>query len=77
LAGALLFDEAALFWFGLLTSHNPKNNLCLSRIFGARYSGKDHGEHMQTVIQKSRRLDSLLHEVAQNFELLSNNQDQK
>jgi len=34
-------------------------------------------EHMQTVIQTSRRLDSFLHEAAQNFELLSNIQDQK
>jgi hypothetical protein len=32
---------------------------------------------MQTMIQTSRRLDSFLHEVAQNFELLSNIQDQK
>jgi hypothetical protein len=30
-----------------------------------------------TVIQTSRRLDSLLHEVAQNCELLTNIQDQK
>jgi hypothetical protein len=28
-------------------------------------------EHIQTVIQRSRRLDSFLHEAAQNFELLS------
>ncbi len=34
-------------------------------------------EHMQTVFQTSRRLDSFLHEAAQNFELLSNIQDQK
>jgi hypothetical protein len=34
-------------------------------------------EHMQTVIQTSRRLDSFLHEAAQNFELLSNIQEQK
>ncbi len=27
---------------------------------------------MQTVIQTNRRLDSFLHEAAQNFELLSN-----
>ncbi len=34
-------------------------------------------EHMQTMIQtSSRRLDSFLHEAAQNFELLSNIQDQ-
>jgi hypothetical protein len=32
---------------------------------------------MQTVIQTNRRLDSILHEAAQNFELLSNIQDQK
>jgi hypothetical protein len=31
---------------------------------------------MQAVIQTSRRLDSFLHEVAQNFELFSNIQDQ-
>jgi hypothetical protein len=31
---------------------------------------------MQAVIQTSRRLDSFLHEVAQNFELLSNIKDQ-
>ncbi len=29
-------------------------------------------EHIQTVIQTSRRFDSFLHEAAQNFELLSN-----
>jgi hypothetical protein len=34
-------------------------------------------ESMQTVIRTSRRLDSFLHEAAQNFELLSNIQDQK
>jgi hypothetical protein len=34
-------------------------------------------ESMQTVIQTSRRLDSFLHKAAQNFELLSNIQDQK
>jgi hypothetical protein len=32
-------------------------------------------EHMETVIQTSRRLDSFLHEAAHNFELLSNIQD--
>jgi hypothetical protein len=32
---------------------------------------------MQTVIRTSRRLESFLHEAAQNFELLSNIQDQK
>jgi hypothetical protein len=34
-------------------------------------------DSMQTVIQTSRRLDSFLHEAAENFELFSNIQDQK
>jgi hypothetical protein len=34
-------------------------------------------DSMETVIQTSRRLDSFLHEASQNFELLSNIQDQK
>jgi hypothetical protein len=32
-------------------------------------------DSMQTVIQTSRRLDSFLHEAAQNFEVFSNIQD--
>jgi hypothetical protein len=34
-------------------------------------------DSMQNVIRTSRRLDSFLHEAAQNFELLSNIQDKK
>jgi hypothetical protein len=34
-------------------------------------------DSLQTVTRTSRRLDSFLHEAAQNFELLSNIQDQK
>jgi hypothetical protein len=34
-------------------------------------------DSMQTVIRTIRRLDSFLHKAAQNFELLSNIQDQK
>jgi hypothetical protein len=34
-------------------------------------------DSMQTVNRTSRRLDSFLHEAAQNFERLSNIQDQK
>jgi hypothetical protein len=33
-------------------------------------------DSMQIVIQTSRRLDSFLHEAAQNFEVFSNIQDQ-
>jgi len=32
-------------------------------------------DSMQTVIRTSRRLDSVLHEVAQNFEVFSNIQN--
>jgi hypothetical protein len=83
LAGTLLFDEkirAALFWFamrdvGILYSGAVIQRTCLSHIFGAQK--RSWFEHMQTVIQTNRRLNSFLHEVAQNFELLSNIQDQK
>jgi hypothetical protein len=34
-------------------------------------------DSMQTVIRTNRKLDSFLHKAAQNFELLSNIQDQK
>jgi hypothetical protein len=34
-------------------------------------------DSMQTVIRTSRRLESVLHEVAQNFEVFSNIQDKK
>jgi hypothetical protein len=34
-------------------------------------------DSIQTVIRTSRRLNSFLHKAAQNFELLSNMQDQK
>jgi hypothetical protein len=34
-------------------------------------------DSMQTMNRTSRRLDSVLHEAAQNFELFSNIQDQK
>ncbi len=45
------------------TFRNPKQNrAALWRIFSSNKSA-------QTVIQTSRRLDSLLHEAAQNFEI--------
>ncbi len=39
----LCFGLIAGCWNSLLTSHNPKNNWCLSRIFGAQFGGKDRG----------------------------------
>jgi hypothetical protein len=84
LAGTLLFDEkirqsASLFSFGLrdvgiLYSRAViQRTIDVSPAFLELFCGKSSQfEHMQTVIQTSRRLDSFLHEAAQNFELLSN-----
>jgi len=69
-------QNAALFWFAL-------------QDVGIRYSRAviqrtvlEHGlveklrfEHLQTEIQTSRRLDTLLNKMYHNFELLSNIQD--
>jgi hypothetical protein len=90
LAGALSFDEkirqnAALFWVWiaewwnfLLASRNPKNNWYLSRIFGAPFGEKDHGlSTCKPWTEQAGALEAFLHGEAQNFELLSNIQDQK
>jgi hypothetical protein len=89
LGGVLLLDEkirqnAALFWFGfrdveiLYSPAGIKEQLMsLSHFWSMVRRKGSRFEHMQTVIQTSRRLDSILHEAAQNFELLSNIQDQK
>ncbi len=45
-------------WNSLLMSRNPKNNWCLSLHF---WSTVRQFEHMQTVIQTSRRLDWWIH----------------
>jgi hypothetical protein len=56
--------------------HPNQNRAALWRIFSVRQPiGRQ--DSMQTVNRTSRRLDSFLHEAAQNFELLSNIQDQK
>jgi hypothetical protein len=89
LAGALLFDEkirhsAALFWFGLQDVGILYSQAVIQRAIDVSPAFLEHSsrkrsrfEHMQIVIQTSRRLDSFLHEAAQNFDLLSNIQDQK
>jgi hypothetical protein len=65
-------------WNSLLTSRNPKEQLMsLSHFWSTVQWKRSQFEQMQIVIQTSRRLDSFLHEAAQNFELLSNIQDQK
>jgi hypothetical protein len=60
-------QKAPLIWFGLWDVGMLYSQTVIQRTI----------EHMQAVIQTSRRLDSFLHEVGQNFELLSNIQDQK
>jgi hypothetical protein len=63
----------------LLTSRNPKNNWCLSRIYGARFGEKDLG--LSTACkpwsEQAGGLEDFLHLAAHNFEVLSNIQDQK
>ncbi len=69
--------DCGMLEFFTHTSRNLKNIDFSPAFFGAKFGGKDSGLHMETVIQTSRRLDSFLHEAAQNFQLLSNIQDQK
>jgi hypothetical protein len=56
-------------------SRNPKTIDVSPNLFGSQFGGKYRG--LSTCKPTSRRLDSFLHEAAQNFELLSNIQDQK
>jgi hypothetical protein len=60
-------------------SRNPKNNWCLSRMFGARFGEKDRGlsTSFKPWSEQAGGLEAFLHGAAQNFELLSNIQDQK
>ncbi len=59
-------QSSAIFWLGLrgcwnslLTSRNPKNNWCLSCIFGARFDGKDRG--LRTCKLWSRQAGGWIH----------------
>jgi hypothetical protein len=64
----------AEWWSSSLPSRNPKDNWCLSRIYGVRFGKKDHD---LSTCKPWGGLEAFLHGVAQNFELLSNIQDQK
>jgi hypothetical protein len=83
LASALLFDEkisqsAALFWSGLRDNGILYSQVIVQRTIYVSPAFLEHGSAEKiTVIQTSRRLVYFLHEAAQNFELLSNIQDQK
>jgi hypothetical protein len=86
LAGALnekIRQSATLFWFGLrdvaiLSQAVIQRTIDVSHAFWSTVGRKRWRiEHMQNVIQTSRRLDSFLHDAAHNFELLSNIQNKK
>ncbi len=52
------------------TSRNPKNNWCLSRIYGIPFGEKDHGlSTCKPWSEQAGGLGSILHEAAQDFEL--------
>jgi hypothetical protein len=75
--------SAALFWFGLWHVGILYSQVVIQRkidvppaFWSTVQQKRSRFEHMQTVIQTSRRLDSFLYEAAQNFELSSNIQDQ-
>jgi hypothetical protein len=68
----------AEWWNSLHTSCNPKNNGWISRIFGARFGGKDCGLcPYNPWSQQLGGLDAFLYEAAQTFEVFSNIQNQK
>ena len=68
----------AEWWSSSLSSRNPKDNWCLSRIYGIRFGEKDHGlSACKPWTEQAGGLEAFLHGAAQNFELLLNIQDQK
>ncbi len=59
------------YWNSLLTNCNPKNNWCFSRIFGARFGGKDRGlSAFKPWFKQAGGWIPFLHEAAQNFDLI-------
>ncbi len=53
----LYFGSVTEWWNFLPANRNPKNNCCLSRIYGIRFGEKRlRLEHMQTVNRTSRRI---------------------
>ncbi len=62
----------------LPASRNPKNNWCLSRIYGVRFDEKDRSlSTCKPWTEQAGGLEAFLHGAAQNFEVVSNIQDQK
>jgi hypothetical protein len=74
-----------VFGFQLVSkeSHHPAIQIKIELHFGGFFNQMKvrqpigRRDSMQTVILTCRRLESFLHAAAQNFELLSNIQDQK
>ncbi len=68
----------AVWWNFLPVSRNPKNNWCLSRIYGIRFGEKDHGlSTYKPWTEQAGGLEAFLHGAAQNFDVVLKIQDQK
>jgi len=68
----------AEWWNFLPASRNPKNNWCLSRIYGIGFGEKDHGlSTCKPWTEEAGGLEAFLHRAAQNFEVVLKIQDQK
>ncbi len=61
----------AEWWNFLPASRNPKNNWCLSRIYGIRFGEKDCGlSTCKPWTEQAGGLEAFLHGAAQNFEVV-------
>ncbi len=60
----------AEWWSSSLSSRNPKDNWCRSRIYGIRFGKKDNGlSTCKPWTEQAGGLDSILHEATQDFEV--------
>jgi hypothetical protein len=58
------------WWNSLPSSRNPKDNWCLSRIYGVQFGEKDRGvSTCKLWSEQAGGLDSIPHEAAQDFEV--------
>jgi hypothetical protein len=64
--------DCGILKFFTLKPQSEEQLMSLPNFWSTVRRKRSQFEHMQTVIQTSRRLVSFLHETAQNFELLSN-----
>jgi hypothetical protein len=69
--------DCGMFKFLTLKPQAKEQLMSLPNFWSRVRRKRSRFDQMQTVIRTSRRLVSFLHEAAQNFELLSNIQDQK